>query len=395
MGNSYDAFPSLQFQFSPVGYIADSRFTIAYYLLVFCVALYTFASYLFLHQYCGFTQAVAETAPWFSSARSADNVQSLPPYCNNAAYDWNLTAAQRAYLGDFHMVNISCDWLSDAVALQLSTSSMGIATNVFLLKNNGSQLEPHFMLDIESVRANFQHIVSLPSAPQELNPPTILVDANGHVMKSFEPAGEIVSLSLAEIFQAIGKNLDDDNFQPGGVPAVRFRNSGMLISVHLRYENAVDWQVGLRTRCVMSMKLMTGSWGPLGWVTVGATSYQRYGVVMTFTVEGQLGAFSGTAIVTQFISSLVLLGFCRTLVVMAVKFLSKLDATFAQTHQMELAPELFDRRYVASCATLPVTMVAASTSAPMIEEEKKYVTSVHVADVENPLRVMDVDDDAS
>lgn len=119
----------LQFQFAPLANIADWRLAVVYYVFLFVVFVYTFGSIIFLHQYCNFTQATVATAPWFTSTRLAPNMKSVPSYCNNPAYDWLLTDRDIASVGNFTMRNISCGWLSDAIVLQFSTSSMAITTN--------------------------------------------------------------------------------------------------------------------------------------------------------------------------------------------------------------------------------------------------------------------------
>jgi hypothetical protein len=374
----------IRFQYSPVAYMADWRLGVLHYLFLFAVFVYTLISILFLHQHCSFTSVSANTAAWFSSSRRADNVQSMPPYCNNASYDWVLTPAQISLVGNFVMHNISCHWLSDAVVLQSGATSMGITTNTFRLEENSGYLEPLFMVDIDHITANIQHVVNVPSGPQELNPPTTLYDWTGRAMKTFGNPGEVqfVSLSMADIFQAVGQGLADYNPQSSGMPPVRFRNSGMLVGVQFTYENAVPWRLGLSTRCKITMKVMKGNWSPLGWTTAGSTSFQRYGVGLVFSTEGQMGASSSTTLVTHLISMYVLAGMCSAVVLLVVKVIARLDKKFARSHRIDLPSASGHRRR---------NMRFRSWKGAKKKTEMKKKVS-HVVTVDNPLSVTDVSD---
>ena len=347
----------LKFQFVPVAHVRDWRFAVTFYGLLVLAFLYSVGSMFFFHQYCFYSPATALTTPWFRSFRNPSNIPAtnFPFFCNNASYDYVLTAAQKAQIGAYEFKNGSCLWLDDAVVTSVSSSSLAIATSLLKLvvdPTNASNMsyETYFSTDHSSLVANFQHSVNMPIGPPGLNPPTILYDSKGNAYKSFGHPGEqpFVSISWDDIFKITGVSLDEWNPQPAFLPPIRYRNTGMLIAVNLEYSNAFNWQVPLELRCKMTLELQPGSWGQIGWCTPGDEAYTRQGVLLNFVVQGQLAAFSFTSLVTHLISSYVLIGLCRTAVVMLISVLSARSDDFAKRHKLELRPEVFCSEFMAN-----------------------------------------------
>jgi hypothetical protein len=339
----------LKFQFVPVAHIRDYRFALVFYFFLTVAFIYSIGGIFWLHQDLTYTPATAMLTTWFRSFRNPSNVLSNPYYCDNATYNFELTPAQKVIAGNYQYNNVSCQWFDDAVVTRMSGNSAGITTALISLvmdPHNSSNISSvqYFTTDFDSLGINFQHSVNVPNIGPVLNPPTTLYDHQGKVYRRFGVAGEppFVSLSFNEIFDIVGMGLDDLNPQPGTeFPPIRYRNTGMLVSVMLNYQNAVTWEIGTSLQCAMTMTVQQGSWGQMGWITPGSSSFIRTGVVLNMVVSGELGSFSFTTLVAHLISSYVLISVCRTAVVMIIKFISAFDDGFAERHKLELAPSVF------------------------------------------------------
>ena len=348
----------LKFQFVPVAHVRDWRFAVTFYGLLVLAFLYSVGSMFFFHQYCFYSPATALTCSWFLSTRNPSNNGSSTHsfFCNNASYDFTPPPEEILMSGNFTFSNSSCVWLNDAVVTTMSADGMSITTSTMTQPNMSGRSgntysgfsSSHFMVDLDSLVANFQHSVNMPIGPPILNPPTILYDSKGNVYKSFGHPGEqpFVSLTLRDVLRIVDVSLEEWN-PVAGVP-IRYRNTGLLVAVNLEYSNAFNWQVPLELRCKMTLELQPGSWGQIGWCTPGDEAYTRQGVLLNFVVQGQLAAFSFTSLVTHLISSYVLIGLCRTAVVMLISVLSARSDDFAKRHKLELRPEVFCSEFMAN-----------------------------------------------
>lgn len=348
----FDYIFGLRFQFVPVAYIRDYRFALVFHALLTLAFVYSIGSIFWLHQDLAYTPAIALTTTWFRSFRSPSNVPAPPYFCNNATYNFVLTPEQLALTGAFAFENVSCRWFSDAVMTYMSGDQAAIATalieqTINMASGNITYVQ-NFATDFDSLLYNFQHSVNLPDGTPVLNVPTTLLDSAGNVYRTFgfpDSASTYPALTFDDIFAVLGVTLDE--FNPGaadaklGFPPIRYRNTGMLIAVQLEYANAVTWQYGLSLRCTMKLNLQVGSWGNVGWMTAGDDKLVRLGVVLRYMSSGLLGQFSFTTLVTHLISSYVLIGVCRTAVVMLIKFFSACDEGFAERHKLDLQPYVF------------------------------------------------------
>lgn len=373
----------------PMATVRSWRIAGLYYMLVLGAGTYILLELIFFHRYAEMTPSTSFVNLWHVSTRSSQRDHANYSYCNNATFDWPLTPEQMAIVGPFRLINTSCSYFTDAEVIVVGHNVIGISTSMFRVYPNGST-EFNFVTQLEDIAIKFQHTILMPDGTEIRNPPTEIVDSRGIVVVNEEAtANQHITLTVNDILRIIGSQLDVPNPQLPNFPVIRYRSTGMMIAVRMKYFNVEPWVAGKRPRCRVSMKLTEGSWGNVGSLARNDLSLNRFGVQLIFLIEGEMAVTTPYRIVFHFISGFVLIELARNVVLIVIKIMKAMtnDTAFRDLKEVTI-----DAR-----SKTPVELNTSARNTPVddvttISHAKKVETFNPINTTRNDNELLEVND---
>lgn len=306
--------------------VQSSPLTILYVILALGVVVSTTVELFYFHSYAAFTPASSSFNVWMDSVRYLGNALPDPYFCNNASYDWNLTASQAMSVGnDVSMHSIGCGVLPDGLALPLEMSNFGV---VLMYGMNGRLF---FDKGVPFVRTLGRHSIMGADGKMHTDPPTTLHRPDGSLYKAF-PNG-VVNMTFHELLDAVEVDLDGFSSGEGfarNLPRARYRLTGVDITAHAEHSNlrAGSLVNEYRTKITLSV---APQWAMFSNAMYLNSSVSRFGVNVKIVPGGAVGRFSYSAVLATVVNFFVLLAAAKACVDVLVRLVRFVDPTFGRS----------------------------------------------------------------